>query len=90
VPEVIGLDVDAASIEAVRSVGDFARDAVDRVAIRCHTFTTDLWETPAPKIWPPPLTYSQARSVSRDVLTDSMFRRVPHFRYGLVWTRPAD
>jgi ubiquinone/menaquinone biosynthesis C-methylase UbiE len=69
-----------------RSLGDFGRDAFDAIAVRRHTLTKGVWETPAPKVWPPPLTYAQTRTVSLDVLPGARFRRLPHFRYGLTWT----
>ena len=73
-----------------RSVLDVARDGRDAVGIRRHTFTKDVWETPAPKLWPPPLTYSQARTAARSVLPTATFERVGYFRYGLTWVRPPD
>jgi SAM-dependent methyltransferase len=73
-----------------RSVGDFARDARDTVAVRRYTFTRDVWETPAPKFWPPPLTYADTRTASLSVLPGCHFRRVGYFRYGLTWARPDD
>jgi SAM-dependent methyltransferase len=73
-----------------RSPGDFARDARDTVAIRRYTFTRDVWETPAPKRWPPPLTYAETRTASLSVLPDCHFRRAGYFRYVLTWVRPDD
>lgn len=73
-----------------RSVGDFARDALETVAVRRHTLTKGVWETPAPKLWPPPLTYADTRAASLSVLPDCDFRRVGYFRYGLTWFRPHD
>jgi SAM-dependent methyltransferase len=71
-----------------RSLADFARDAVDSIAIRPHTIRKGMWETPAPKVWPPPLTFAQSRSVSIEVLDGATFERIPFFRYGLTWHRP--
>lgn len=73
-----------------RSVIDLARDGRDALAIRRHTFTKDVWETPAPKVWPPPLTYSQERIAARSVLPTAALRRVDYFRYGLTWVRASD
>jgi SAM-dependent methyltransferase len=70
-----------------RSVSDLARDGRDAVSIRRHTFTKDVWETPSPKLWPPPLTYSQARNAARSVLPTATFERIGYFRYGLTWVR---
>ena len=72
-----------------RSLRDFARDGVDMVAIRRHSWTKGVWETPAPKVWPPPLTYAETRAVSLDALPGAAFARLPYFRYGLTWTRPT-
>lgn len=72
-----------------RSPRDLARDALDAVALRRHTFRRRPWETPAPKVWPPPLSYAEARRRSGGVLPDARFRRVPYFRYGLTWTAPS-
>ena len=71
-----------------RSVADFGRDAFDGIALRRHALGKRVWETPAPKLWPPPLTYAQVRQASVEILPDARFRRVPYFRYALTWTRP--
>jgi ubiquinone/menaquinone biosynthesis C-methylase UbiE len=70
-----------------RSLRDYTRDARDAVAIRRHTLTKSVWDTPAPKIWPPPLSYEQARAKSLEVLPDACFERVPYFRFGLTWVK---
>lgn len=72
-----------------RSPRDFARDARDAVAIRRHTMTRGVWETPAPKLWPPPLTYAQTRVVSLTTLRGARYERLPYFRYGLIWRAPG-
>ena len=73
-----------------RSIADFARDAVDAVALRRHSLVKGVWETPAPKVWPPPLSYAETKSTCLQVLPDAAFRRVPYFRFGLTWKRPSD
>jgi ubiquinone/menaquinone biosynthesis C-methylase UbiE len=72
-----------------RSPRDFVRDGRDALAIRRHTLTKGVWETPAPKLWPPPLTYSETRAASLATLPDARFERLPYFRYGLTWRAPA-
>lgn len=47
------------------------------------------WEHTAPQLWPPPSTYRQMRSLARDVLPGSRFRRLLYGRYLLTWTKPA-
>ena len=73
-----------------RSVGDFARDAIDSIAVRRHTVSKGVWTTPSPKVWPPVLSYAQSRAVSLSALPDASFERVPFFRYALTWRRPVD
>ena len=58
--------------------------------IRRHTFTRPVWHTPAPKLWPPSISYGEARTVALDVLPGARFERLPYLRYGLTWTRPDD
>lgn len=70
-----------------RSLRDFTRDGFDSLAVRRHTLSKGVWETPSPKIWPPPLTYAETREVSLDALPGAHFRRLPYFRYGLTWAR---
>lgn len=72
-----------------RSARDLARDAFDAVALRRHSLRRGVWETPAPTVWPPPLTYADTRSASLEVLPGAWFERAPYFRYALRWERPA-
>jgi 2-polyprenyl-3-methyl-5-hydroxy-6-metoxy-1,4-benzoquinol methylase len=71
-----------------RRLADRARDVRDAVAIRRHTLTKTPWNTTAPIVWPPPLSYDQVRSVSAAILPDCVVKRVPYFRYSIVWKRP--
>lgn len=70
-----------------RCMRDYARDARDAISIRRHTLTKSVWDTPAPKIWPPPLSYEEARAASHDVLPEAHFGRLPYFRFGLTWVK---
>lgn len=72
-----------------RSVPDWARDAWDAVAVRRHTLTKPVWHTTAPMVWPPPLSHGQVRSTTKELLPGAEVRRLPYFRYGLTWQRPA-
>ncbi|HEX4903808.1 MAG TPA: class I SAM-dependent methyltransferase [Acidimicrobiales bacterium] len=72
-----------------RTPSEYARDALDAVAIRPYTFTRRVWETPAPKIWPPPVSYAEARRLSEEVLPGVEYRRAPFFRYTLTWVNRA-
>jgi SAM-dependent methyltransferase len=65
---------------------DYGRDAIDMVAVRPHMLRRGgVWETPAPKTWPPPMTYTEARRRAAAVLPGVEHARVPHFRYTLRW-----
>ncbi|HYN31197.1 MAG TPA: class I SAM-dependent methyltransferase [Ilumatobacteraceae bacterium] len=77
----------AVGLARSRSAGDYARDVVDTIAVRRHTFVREVWHTPAPQVWPPPLTYTQTREVSMEALPGAAFERVPFFRYTITWTR---
>ena len=73
-----------------RSIPDLLRDAFDSIAIRRRTLHSQVWETPAPKCWPPPLSYSQVRQTANEVLPGMHFERLPYFRYGITWSPPAN
>jgi SAM-dependent methyltransferase len=47
------------------------------------------WEDSAPRLWPPPDTFAETRSLARRVLPGVRYRRLLLWRYSLVWTRPA-
>ena len=63
----------------------YARDAIDMVAVRPHVLLRGVWHTPAPKTWPPPMTYTEARQRAEAIVPGVEYRRVPHFRYTLRW-----
>ena len=70
-----------------RAPQDFLRDAWDSVVLRRHSITKGVWETPAPIVWPPPLTYAEARAATQRTLPGAHARRVPYFRFGVTWRR---
>ena len=72
-----------------RALREYASDAVDAIAIRRYTFTRRVWETPAPKVWPPPVSYAEAQRLSEEALPGVEYRRVPFFRYTLAWVSPG-
>jgi len=72
-----------------RTLSQFARDAIDTVAVRPHILLRGVWHTPAPKTWPPPMTYTEARTAAEALLPGVEYRRVPHFRYTLRWVNRA-
>jgi ubiquinone/menaquinone biosynthesis C-methylase UbiE len=72
-----------------RSLRDLSRDVFETLAVRRYTWTRGVWATPSPKIWPPPLSYAETRTLALEALPGARWRRVPSFRYGLTWIRPA-
>lgn len=70
-----------------RQPRDYARDLWDAIAIRPHVLLRRQWHTSAPIVWPPPASYDQVRAISAEVLPSCQVKRVPFFRYSLVWTR---
>lgn len=64
---------------------DLAGHVLDRYLKRSRT----EYEDRAPRVWPPPLTYSQTRRVAGSVLPGATFRRHLLWRYSLVWTKPG-
>jgi 2-polyprenyl-3-methyl-5-hydroxy-6-metoxy-1,4-benzoquinol methylase len=73
-----------------RTVTDYAYDIRDAIAVRRHTLTKAVWHTPAPIVWPPPLSWADTRRASLGVLPTASFRRIPYFRYRLTWVKPQN
>lgn len=48
------------------------------------------WETPAPKIWPPPRTYDAERALLERALPGVRFHREVLWRYIATWTKPRE
>lgn len=48
------------------------------------------WHTPAPMVWPPPLSYAETRRAVERALPGARWRRHVLFRWSAVWERPAD
>lgn len=72
-----------------RYPADLGFDLAGAVGTRLHKLTKTFWETSAPKIWPPPLTYAQTRRIAENVLPGVQYRRHILWRYSLVWSKPA-
>lgn len=63
---------------------DLAGHILDRYLKRSRTEYEDC----APRVWPPPLTYSQTRRVAESVLPGVTYRRHLLWRYSLQWMKP--
>jgi ubiquinone/menaquinone biosynthesis C-methylase UbiE len=47
-----------------------------------------FWDHTAPTVWPPPHSYREVRRLARAVLPDVQWRRLPLWRYALLWRKP--
>lgn len=72
-----------------RLVFDLPWEALGFVLTRVIQLRRTEWTTPAPKVWPPPLTFAQVRRTAAEALPGVRYRRHVLWRYSLVWTRPA-
>lgn len=68
---------------------DLPHDALGFFATRWHSRGREQWHTPAPIVWPPPLTYSQTRQAVGRVLPGARWRRHVLFRWSATWERPG-
>ena len=68
--------------------GALAREAA-AVAHRLLKATRGYREVSAPKVWPPPETYTGMRHLAAELLPGVRYRRHLPWRYSLVWTRPS-
>lgn len=67
---------------------DFAYDAWGALQHHRLTRRNGYWEHTAPTLWPPPHTYAHVRRCAMTHLPGVRWRRLPMFRYALVWRRP--
>ena len=67
---------------------DLRWELAGAIATRAHMVTKRYWETPAPKLWPPPHSYTEIRQLAANLLPGCRFRRRALWRYVLIWTKP--
>jgi SAM-dependent methyltransferase len=67
---------------------DLPWEVAGAVSTRVHKLVKTYWETPAPKIWAAPHSYTELREISQRTLAGSTFRRRALWRYVPVWTKP--
>jgi SAM-dependent methyltransferase len=72
-----------------RLPADLAWELAGAVTTRAHRLTKSYWETPAPKVWPPPHSYDEVRLMSGFVLPGRQFQRRAMWRYVIKWTKPG-
>jgi 2-polyprenyl-3-methyl-5-hydroxy-6-metoxy-1,4-benzoquinol methylase len=58
------------------------------VAHQAGRLTHKDWDQPSPTLWPPPVTYAEARETAARVLPGSTFKRRVKWRYTLTWAKP--
>jgi len=68
-----------------RRPADLPYDAACVVSSRWHKRGKTEFSSPAPIVWPPPVTYSEARSIAERVLPGVAYQRHLLWRYTLVW-----
>jgi len=72
-----------------RYPGDLPFAAAGAIGHRVLRLRRSYGEDSAPRLWPPPATFSEARRVARRVLPGVRYRRLLLWRYSLVWRKPA-
>jgi SAM-dependent methyltransferase len=72
-----------------RYPADLPFAAAGAIGHRVLRLRRSYWEDSAPRLWPPPATFSETRRVARRVLPGVRYRRLLLWRYSLVWRKPA-
>ncbi|MHA7653861.1 class I SAM-dependent methyltransferase [Mycobacterium sp. ML4] len=70
------------------TIGDYAADAVGAVQHQIFSRTRGYWQHTAPVQSNFPHTYSQVRQTAEHVLPGLAWRRLPLWRYGIIWKKP--
>ena len=70
------------------TVGDVAVHLAGAVQHRALALRHGFWEHSAPMVWPPPHTYHDVREAAREALPGCRWRRLPMWRYAIVWRKP--
>lgn len=83
-----GGTVAAIGVARSRYPRDGARDLAAAVGTRLKPRRAHLWETPAPKVWPPDEDFRQVRRAVERALPGAAFRRHLLWRWSATWTKP--
>jgi 2-polyprenyl-3-methyl-5-hydroxy-6-metoxy-1,4-benzoquinol methylase len=70
-----------------RYPADLPLDVSGFIASRFLRLGRTWREWSAPTVWPPPVTFGEARRIAEDTLPGVRYRRLLLFRYALVWSR---
>ena len=68
---------------------DLPLDVAGVVATRLLRIRKGYWHHGSPLVWPPPLTFGEARRVAEDRLPGARFHRRLLWRFTLTWTKPT-
>jgi 2-polyprenyl-3-methyl-5-hydroxy-6-metoxy-1,4-benzoquinol methylase len=71
------------------TLADLAYDLAGTVQHQAMRRRHRLWEHTAPTVWPPPHSYRELQNVALDVLPGARWRRLPLWRYAIVWRKPV-
>nr|WP_300142588.1 class I SAM-dependent methyltransferase [Propionicimonas sp.] len=72
------------------SLLDFAHDVAGTVQHQYLSRRRGFWDHTAPTVWPPPHSYREVRRLASRVLPGVRWRRLPLWRYALLWHKPAE
>ncbi len=82
--------VAAVGVARSRYPRDLPRDAVAAVAVRLEPRRwRNLWETPAPKVWPPDDDFRATHRAVEATLPGARFRRHLCWRWSVTWRKPG-
>lgn len=70
-------------------LGEVAIHLVGQLQHRWFSWRRGFWEHTAPKVWSTPLSYTEVQEIAHRTLAGSTFRRLPMWRYSLIWHKPA-
>ncbi|GAA2058433.1 class I SAM-dependent methyltransferase [Williamsia deligens] len=70
------------------TLGDVAIHLVGQLQHRILSARHGFWEHTAPKIWRQSHTYREMRTAAEEMLPGSRWRRLPMWRYAIVWRKP--
>jgi 2-polyprenyl-3-methyl-5-hydroxy-6-metoxy-1,4-benzoquinol methylase len=71
-----------------RRPSDLVAETAGAILHQVYRRTRHYVEQTAPVVWPPPVTYRQAREIAEQTLPGVRYRRHALWRYSLVWTKP--
>ncbi len=72
-----------------RLPADLPMELVGAAVNRLYRVRRTYWETPSPKVWPPPRTFAEIRRLAEATLPGVRYRRHVLWRYSLTWTKPG-